>query len=103
MRFSSWVEFWQRKKRQYYCHQQTWTERTFGLTTWTPHWVRPQCGRQDDDLRLAVCTNKNAKHLLDVLKSELECGWDSAALSAASGRLVAVAVVFVATVAVWRH
>lgn len=100
----SWIEYWQRKKRQYYCHTQTWTDQTFGLSTWTPHYVRPQCMRVDDDLRQAQCSNKQSKQLLEVLKSDLECGWDSGAHGEASVRLLAVALaVVVASMAVWRH
>lgn len=31
----------------------------------------------DDDLRSARCSNKNGAPLLEILKSELECGWSS--------------------------
>jgi hypothetical protein len=31
----------------------------------------------DDDLRSAKCSNKNNVPLLEILKTELECGWSS--------------------------
>lgn len=34
---------------------------------------------QDDDLRSARCSNKNGEPILEILKSELECGWSGAA------------------------
>lgn len=84
----SWIEFWQRKQRQYYCHTQTWTETTFGLTAWTPHYAKPGCMQIDDDLRQAWCSNKQSQQLLEVLKSELECGWDAGVRDGANGLLV---------------
>lgn len=33
---------------------------------------------QDDGLRSASCSNKNGEPLLEILKSELECGWSGA-------------------------
>lgn len=44
----------------------------------------------DDDLREARCTNKNAQPLLEVLKAELECGWDAGARGTADVGLVLV-------------
>lgn len=33
----------------------------------------------DDDLRTAQCTNKNNQNVLEILKTEIECGWGSGA------------------------
>lgn len=103
IRADSWIEFWQRKKRQYFCHTQTWTESTFGLTSWTPHFAKPQCLHIDDDLRQATCTNKQSQQLLEVLKSELECGWDSGAHGTANVALVLAVTVATVMLGVWRH
>nr|CAD7452145.1 unnamed protein product [Timema tahoe] len=62
----SWVEVWQRKKRQYLCGEEDSEERT-------------TCRRIDDDLRLARCANKNNASLIEVLKADVECGWGSSA------------------------
>lgn len=35
------------------------------------------CRHIDDDLRTAVCPNKNNNTVIDVLKSDIECGWNS--------------------------
>lgn len=45
----------------------------------------------DDDLRSARCSNKNGEPLLEVLKSELECGWS------ATSRLTVENVLFMIT------
>lgn len=97
-----WVEFWQRKRRQYVCHTQTWTEQTFGMSSWTPHSVRPQCSRIDDDLRQAVCTNKQSQALMEVLKAELECGWDGGVGAGGAANVVLVTVALAAVVSAWR-
>lgn len=34
------------------------------------------CRHIDDDLRTAICSNKNNETVIDVLKSEIECGWN---------------------------
>lgn len=60
--------------------------------------------RVDDDLRQAQCTNKQSRQLLEVLKADLECGWDSGAHGEASVRLLAIALVVVAaSTAMRRH
>lgn len=73
-----WVEYWQRKKRQYFCSEQQWTDESSIKTQMEVH---NDCNddHQDDDLRSARCSNKNGEPLLEILKSELECGWSSAA------------------------
>lgn len=70
-----WVEFWQRKKRQYLCSQQKWSDD--GTAIRSVHHTPENCDDpfDDDDLRTVRCSNKNAEPLLEVLKNELECGW----------------------------
>lgn len=58
--YHRWVEGWERKKRQYFC---------------TESW--DACRTLDDDLRLARCDNKQQQSMLEVLKTDLECGWNS--------------------------
>lgn len=72
-----WVEFWQRKKRQYFCSEQQWVEETSVKSQID---IENNCDDiyQDDDLRSARCSNKNGQPLLEILKSELECGWSGA-------------------------
>lgn len=72
-----WVEFWQRKKRQYCCPEQQWDDE---MELKGQQSVLNNCDDiyQDDDLRSARCSNKNGEPLLEILKSELECGWSSA-------------------------
>lgn len=75
-----WIEFWQRKKRQYICSRQNWAEDTLlkSEISYTDDCNDPD---NDDDLRSAKCSNKNDERLLEVLKSDLECGWSSASKS----------------------
>ncbi|XP_013100006.1 chaoptin isoform X1 [Stomoxys calcitrans] len=75
-----WVEFWQRKRRQYICSSQTWTDTIFRTFMNSPCQVysRYACDEHDDDLRETRCDNKGGQQLMEQLKSELECGWDGA-------------------------
>ncbi|RZF46767.1 hypothetical protein LSTR_LSTR002630 [Laodelphax striatellus] len=61
-----WVEVWGRKKRQLMC------------TTETGDWA---CGATADDLRETRCHNRNLEPLIEVLKSDIECGWGAAAVN----------------------
>lgn len=72
-----WIEFWQRKKRQYFCNQQNWAEDT---VLKSEELYDDDCNdpQHDDDLRSARCSNKNSEPLLEILKSDLECGWNNA-------------------------
>ncbi|KAB5471230.1 hypothetical protein F9003_23925 [Bacteroides fragilis] len=74
-----WVEFWQRKRRQYICSSQTWTDTVFRTFMNAPCQIygRHDCEEMDDDLRETKCANKNSQQLMEVLKSDLECGWDA--------------------------
>uniref|UniRef100_A0A182PNT2 LRRCT domain-containing protein n=1 Tax=Anopheles epiroticus TaxID=199890 RepID=A0A182PNT2_9DIPT len=76
-----WIEFWQRKRRQYLCPANPWTETS--LTNYFKH-ATPlayakgtDCGDSANKLRQARCSNKNNDLLLEVLKKDLECGWGS--------------------------
>ncbi|KAJ6640078.1 Chaoptin, partial [Pseudolycoriella hygida] len=73
-----WIEYWQRKKRQYFCSAQSWTDTLLGSSQRTPWAKKEDCNAINDDLREVNCANKNNQQLLEVLKSEIECGWNSA-------------------------
>ncbi|XP_062537568.1 chaoptin [Armigeres subalbatus] len=80
-----WIEFWQRKRRQYMCPAQPWTENS-SFNSYHRHQVSSQVSHTSDDcedsannLREATCSNKKDESLLEVLKRDLECGWGSAA------------------------
>ncbi|CAD6994601.1 chaoptin isoform X1 [Ceratitis capitata] len=75
-----WVEFWQRKRRQYICSSQTWTDAVFRTFMNSPCQVygRHNCDDHDDDLRETRCDNKGGQQLMEALKFDLECGWDNA-------------------------
>jgi hypothetical protein len=71
----SWIEVWQRKKRQYVC---------------------PPGRRQRlevDDLREARCQDRNNESLIDVLKEEVECGWGSRGPATGPSWVLEVAVI----------
>lgn len=70
-----WVEFWQRKKRQYFCSHQDWTDDDKEVKSQTQ--IDENCDDfyPDDDLRSVRCSNKNGEPLLEILKTDLECGW----------------------------
>lgn len=65
-----WVEVWLRKKRQYLCGP-------------SPSVLNPQaeanyrCRHAEDGLRNSFCHNKVNQSLIDVLKTDIECGWSS--------------------------
>lgn len=67
----SWIEVWERKRRQYMCGHSP--------SVWDPQNAEEYtCRHPDDDLRNALCHNKGNKSLIDVLKTDIECGWSSA-------------------------
>ncbi|XP_050075895.1 chaoptin [Anopheles maculipalpis] len=76
-----WIEFWQRKRRQYLCPANPWTETSltnyFKHTTPLAYAKGSDCGDSANELRQARCSNKNNDLLLEVLKKDLECGWGS--------------------------
>ncbi|ETN67288.1 chaoptin [Anopheles darlingi] len=100
-----WIEFWQRKRRQYLCPAQPWTlegtgQRTsyllYGPATGPGADYRAaDCERSADDLREARCSNRNRELLLEVLKKELECGWGSGATRLGLVPAVAFVLVFI--------
>ncbi|XP_050498519.1 chaoptin isoform X1 [Diabrotica virgifera virgifera] len=66
-----WVEVWLRKRRQYLCGDSPPVAASFTDSKYT-------CRHVDDDLRTALCHNKNNQTVIDVLKSDIECGWSFA-------------------------
>lgn len=72
-----WIENWQRKKRQYVCSQQNWIEDELIKNEQSHSAENCDDPQIDDDLRSATCSNKNGEPLLEILKSELECGWNA--------------------------
>lgn len=73
-----WIEFWQRKKRQYFCRdQKNWIEDEPVMSEISENQHECDDPYIDDDLRSARCSNKKGEPLLEILKSELECGWNS--------------------------
>ncbi|XP_055716156.1 chaoptin [Phlebotomus papatasi] len=76
-----WVEYWSRKKRQYMCNSISWSSDVFEIFS-TSHPLDPrptsrEICENENGLREAECSNKGSQSLIEVLKSELECGWDS--------------------------
>lgn len=72
-----WVEFWQRKKRQYFCSSRENSFDDEEVMSEVKQAYDCEDPYIDDDLRSARCSNKNGAPLLEILKSELECGWSS--------------------------
>ncbi|CAH1974718.1 unnamed protein product [Acanthoscelides obtectus] len=66
-----WVEVWMRKRRQYIC------EHSPPIYESSPHDSEYRCRQTDDDLRTALCSNKNNNTVIDTLKTDIECGWSS--------------------------
>lgn len=66
---NSWIEFWERKKRQFICNAQTWSDHLFNAPIHSgAHWKtsRVDC-EPNDDLREVKCSNKNSNQLLEVM------------------------------------
>lgn len=61
-----WVEFWQRKKRQYMCSSQKWPDHMLGSSSKSLGHDDECDDLKDDDLRTAKCTNKNDQNLMEV-------------------------------------
>ncbi|CAH0558981.1 unnamed protein product [Brassicogethes aeneus] len=66
-----WIEVWLRKKRQYLCGESPSS---------TPYFTHKDyiCRHADEDLRISNCNNKNNNSIMEVLKTDIECGWSSA-------------------------
>lgn len=62
---------WERKRRQYLCGFVPRVKDALNDDNYA-------CMQPLDDLRVAVCNNKANKTLIEVLKTDLECGWSSA-------------------------
>ncbi|KAL3279502.1 hypothetical protein HHI36_017011, partial [Cryptolaemus montrouzieri] len=65
-----WVEVWLRKKRQYICGDAMSQSSSFSNFEYT-------CRHVDDYMRNAQCSNRNNQSLIEVLKTDIECGWSS--------------------------
>lgn len=63
---------WDRKRRQYLCGAAPSVKDTLDYENYA-------CMQSPDDLRDVVCENKANKTLIEVLKTDLECGWGLAA------------------------
>ena len=88
-----WIEFWHRKKRQFLCSAQMWSEDLFGTKFYDSQWDETQqeiCQDTEHGLREATCSNKKNENLVEVLKSELECGWGSGAANLQRAAVVVV-------------
>lgn len=75
-----WIEFWHRKKRQFLCSAQMWSSDLFGTQFYDTARDEKQqeiCEDTEHGLREATCPNKRNENLVEVLKTELECGWGS--------------------------
>nr|XP_023026888.1 chaoptin [Leptinotarsa decemlineata] len=66
-----WIEFWLRKRRQYICEDSP----SIPSSVRDPEYT---CRHADDDLRTAKCQNRNNVSVIEVLKTDIECGWSSA-------------------------
>lgn len=77
-----WIEFWHRKKRQFLCSAQVWSDDVFGTQFYDnaeDELTHAICEDHEHGLRQAKCSNKRDSNLVEVLKTELECGWGSGA------------------------
>ncbi|KAF7273812.1 hypothetical protein GWI33_013503 [Rhynchophorus ferrugineus] len=66
-----WIEVWLRKQRQYIC----------GRDLMDPHSASSfdeNCYHVPDEFRMSYCSNKNNKSVIEVLKTDIECGWSMA-------------------------
>ncbi|XP_059621285.1 chaoptin [Phlebotomus argentipes] len=77
-----WIEYWSRKKRQYMCNALSWSSDVFDAAS-TAHRLDGKTSAaevcaNENGIREAECSNKGSQSLMEVLKSDLECGWDSA-------------------------
>lgn len=71
-----WIETWLRKRRQYMCETEEDERNEDGEIT---NLMEDPCDPVGDDLREATCGNKNNASLLEILKTDIECGWSKAA------------------------
>ncbi|CAH1127122.1 unnamed protein product [Ceutorhynchus assimilis] len=66
-----WIEVWQRKHRQYICEDSPSVAPSFTHSDYT-------CRHTHDEFRMSLCANKNNNSVIDVLKTDIECGWSAA-------------------------
>lgn len=74
--FRRWLEFWQRKQRQYICRSQTWSDDIFSHSIRSLVQNRIECSpeaqRPDEaELREVTCSNKNNEILIEVCVRQL--------------------------------
>ncbi|XP_045480876.1 chaoptin [Harmonia axyridis] len=77
-----WIEVWLRKKRQYLCSGSSHSS------------IFDDCRHASDYLRNAQCGNRNNQSLLEILKTDIECGWSLASSYKYSSVLILIALVF---------
>ncbi|KAK9879164.1 hypothetical protein WA026_004016 [Henosepilachna vigintioctopunctata] len=82
-----WIEVWLRKKRQYICGEPSSQYSSFSNFDYT-------CRHVNDDLRNAQCSNRNNQSLIEVLKTDIECGWSSGISTSFSKFLICVTFIF---------
>lgn len=66
-----WIEYWQRKQRQYVCRAQTWSQDVFNSAYRSTVVSKNFCNlddghRLEDELRDVTCSNKNSQLLIEV-------------------------------------
>ncbi|KAJ8969360.1 hypothetical protein NQ317_004632, partial [Molorchus minor] len=83
-----WIEVWLRKRRQYLCESSPSVTSRFSDEDYT-------CRHAGDDLRTSVCSNKSNNTVIDVLKSEIECGWSSSPVSPNSIKMTVLFLVLI--------
>lgn len=66
-----WIEVWDRKRRQYLCDSVLGVRNYLNDRSYA-------CMQAPDDLRVTICHNKANRSLIEVLKTDLECGWSFA-------------------------
>lgn len=67
----SWLEYWQRKQRQYVCRAQSWSDEVFNVAYRSAGVSKNFCNlddgsRLENELRDVTCINKNSQLLIEV-------------------------------------
>lgn len=73
-----WLEYWQRKQRQYVCRAQSWSDDVFNVGYRSTGVSKNFCnlddgGRLENELRDVTCTNKNSQLLIEVRRGQSVC------------------------------
>lgn len=73
-----WLEYWQRKQRQYVCRAQSWSDEVFNVAYRSRGVSKNFCnlddgGRLENELRDVTCTNKNSQLLIEVRRRQSVC------------------------------